>query len=169
MPKPSAATSNDNPERQLMIKTKVCQRYVPVVDSLSDVLITILTAVSPKLNPSQSLIKELEFYKEELHINEKQLEAMKQDFSKDRYDVQRFQDIVNESLRMVPDATKRLQVAVDDLSYYVATFTMELDSKGSWFETAQQILASNEVPRSEALGGGIEATDTSDLKEGEAF
>jgi Tubulin binding cofactor A len=116
-----------------------------------------------------SLIKEVEFYKEELRTNEKQVETMKQDATKDRYDVQRFQDIVNESLRMVPDATNRLQVAVEDLSLYLSTFNGSLDTKGSWYETAQQILSSNGVPRNEALFDGIQATNTSELQDGEAF
>lgn len=116
-----------------------------------------------------SLVKELQFYKEELQSNEKQLEGIKKDATKDRYDVQRFQDIVNESLRMVPDATKRLQVAIEDLSLFLSTYSAALDTKGSWYETAQQILASNDVPRNAALTGGFEATDTSELKEGEAF
>lgn len=94
---------------------------------------------------------------------------MKQDGTKDRYDIQRFQDIVNESLRMVPDATKRLQVAIEDLVHFLSTRTLALDTKGTWYETAQQILASNGVTHNDVMINGIEATDTSDLKEGEAF
>jgi hypothetical protein len=70
-------------------------------------------------------------------MNEKKVDEIKRDISKDIYDVRRYEDILNESCMMVPDASKRLQLAIADLSSYISNNNHILDISGSWYETAQ--------------------------------
>lgn len=148
MPRASSTSVNDDPERQLMIKTKVCQR----------------------------LLKEFEHYKDEVVMNEKKVDEMKRDTSKDIYDVRRYEDILKESYTMVPDSSKRLQLAIADLSAYIANNDHLLDLSGAWYQTAQAILLGNQnavvdkqYSTTSYATNAVPETRIDDLAEGEAF
>lgn len=79
-----------DPNRQLMIKTKACQR----------------------------IRKEVEYYLHEVKENEQHLQEMK-DAQKDPYDIKKFEEVLGESRMMVPDSNRRLAEAVDDLAVFL--------------------------------------------------
>jgi tubulin-specific chaperone A len=120
-------------------------------------------------------LKEVEHYKDEVISNEKKVDEIKNDVSKDMYDVRRYEDILNESYMMVPDASKRLQLAITDLSSYVANNNHILDTSGSWYQTAQTILLDNQNSvRDNHFRATISAeqmleTRVDDIADGEAF
>jgi len=74
------------PPRQLMIKTKTCQR----------------------------MQKEVAAYEKEVVDNTAKLNAMEADEA-DPYDIKRFKEVLAESVMMVPDSKNRLGKAVEDL------------------------------------------------------
>mmetsp|Transcript_20554 Transcript_20554/g.56740 ORF Transcript_20554/g.56740 Transcript_20554/m.56740 type:complete len:139 (+) Transcript_20554:117-533(+) len=130
-----------DPNRQLMIKTKTCQR----------------------------IRKELDYYIQEVQDNEQQLDDMKHDASKDPYDIRRFAQVVDESKMMVPDAQRRLRIAVEDLqSFLTSSSTIPDDSE--WKGPAEEILLRESTA---AMGndepGEAPVTNVEDLAEGEAF
>lgn len=146
----SAAVSSDDPERQLMIKTKICQR----------------------------LLKEVAHYKDEVRANEIKLDAIKRDSSKDRYDIKRYEELLNESYIMVPDSSKRLQLSISDLSSYIKCNESLFDREGSWFQTAHIILqehgqnaTTNRCDQHDPPNAVTPVVETcvDDLADGEAF
>lgn len=82
-----------DPDRQMMIKTKTCQR----------------------------LLKEHEYYKKEVQENKAILQQMKDD-QKDPHDIKRFEQVLGESHMMVPDSAKRLQASLEDLHEFMTTY-----------------------------------------------
>jgi hypothetical protein len=60
--------------------------------------------------------------------------------NKDPYDIKRFEQVLAESLMMVPDSSKRLQLAFDELSTFVAENAQNVDSTGEWWITANALL-----------------------------
>lgn len=120
-----------------------------------------------------SLLKEVAYYKEEVKENELKLEEMKSS-DKDSYDIKRFEQVLGESYMMVPDSTKRLQQALDDLSSFIAADADSLDTTGEWLQTAKQLLltSSETCPAAPKLGGeagDFAETSVDDLADGEAF
>ncbi len=111
-------------------------------------------------------------------MNEEKVDEMKRDASKDIYDVKRYEDILNESYMMVPDASKRLQVALADLSSYISNKNSALDSSASWYQTAQEIVQQQGSPN-DVVEADYNVTSNSthhvletridDLVDGEAF
>jgi len=83
-------------------------------------------------------MKEVQYYKDEVKENEMKLMKMKEE-QKDEYDIKKFQEVLDESIMMVPDSEARLQKALDDLNQF-----MEGDSgkelNGEWVEKAQSLL-----------------------------
>mmetsp|Transcript_34321 Transcript_34321/g.82679 ORF Transcript_34321/g.82679 Transcript_34321/m.82679 type:complete len:170 (+) Transcript_34321:162-671(+) len=156
-----------DPERQLMIKTKACQR----------------------------LIKEVAFYEKEVQDNESQLQTMKLDSTKTQFDIKKFIEVVDESRMMIPDSKRRLDDALRDLEEFVtsqqlsqeqssATSEAEQSSSSSsseWYTTAKSLLDEHLLHihntttkgQSSSVGGDVtteeETTNVDDLKEGEAF
>ena len=88
---------------------------------------------------ARRLLKEVAFYVEEVKENEKIVESMKLDSSKDEYDVKRYEQVLAESYMMIPDSQKRLQNAIEDLDGFL-TDSSELDETSEWFIQAKQIL-----------------------------
>lgn len=82
-----------------------------------------------------------------------------------------------ESIRMVPDAERRLQTAVTDLSGHVEQYFAngdQEDEKNEWLPIANEILKSlkasvKESSNAEEGGAGGETTNVDDLAEGEVF
>jgi tubulin-specific chaperone A len=126
------------------------------------------------------LLKELAYYKDEVKTNEMKVDEMKRDTSKDMYDVKRYEEILNESYMMVPDTTKRLQTAINDLLSYTTNNKTVLDPTGTWYQTAQTILLDNQtmVSEYEYIPNNFDTTDpvtsvvetcVDNLADGEAF
>jgi len=117
-----------------------------------------------KTRMCQRLAKEIAFYVAETKENEDKLEAMKQPGSgKDEFDVKNFENVLAESVMMIPDATTRYKAAVDDLAVFVSTAENEKGVKESEFwEQAVELVGKE--------NGASNATTTEvDLADGEAF
>lgn len=88
----------------------------------------------------------------------------------DPYDIKRFEHVLGESYMMVPDSTKRLQQALEDLSSFIQgdddEIAAALDKAGEWFKTAVHILRDN-YGRND--GVVFPETSVEGLAEGEAF
>ena len=88
------------------------------------------------------------------------------DANRDPYDIKKFDEVLGESRMMVPDSTRRLAAAVEDLQAYLAennsTFT-----DNEWMGIATDILEKEKELLSNEEGGI--ATNVDDLAEGEAF
>lgn len=98
--------------------------------------------------------------------NEDILKEMKNDATKDQYDVKRFEQVLAESYMMVPDSKKRLHLAINDLAEFLQDQN-SLDKGGEWYVQADKIL--NDSPIS--LDGshiGVR-TNVEDLAENETF
>jgi Tubulin binding cofactor A len=124
------------------------------------------------------LLKEVAYYKDEVLTNENKLDDMKRDTTKDMYDVKRHEQILNESYMMVPDSSKRLQFAMDELSLFFSNHQTILDPTGPWYLTAQQLLHpqntnplySHENKEVEnRTSSGVVETNVDDILDGEAF
>ena len=81
-----------DPDRQLMIKAKACQR----------------------------LAKEAAYYRKETEENEATLVKMRADATKDTYDVKRFEQVLSESQMMIPHSHASLQRNLRELQEMVA-------------------------------------------------
>jgi tubulin-specific chaperone A len=100
------------------------------------------------------LLKEVSYYEQEVKDNEKQLEEMKEDATKDSYDIKRFAQVLSESYMMIPDSKKRLRESLCDLSVFVRE--NEVDKGGEWYTEAVKILVEH---------GNIGNNSTQDLIE----
>jgi len=130
------------PQRQLMIKTKVCQR----------------------------LLKEVSYYEREVKENEEKLKEMK-DQNKNRFDIKKFGEVLEESHMMIPDSKNRLEQALTDLSTYLESEEVKELVDDEWYAKALELLKENS---NHQMGGKnnkdiVEETDVSGLEEGEAF
>lgn len=124
------------------------------------------------------LEKEVRHYQNELKENEAEWKRVVADPTKDEYDAKRYRDIWEESVRMVPDAERRYQVALQDLSTHVlqhfANDNATDDNNNEWLVVARQILEKYQLTTAasekKAVGGvGGDTTNVDDLAEGEAF
>eukprot|EP00581_Thalassiosira_minuscula_P010274 CAMPEP_0183711646 /NCGR_PEP_ID=MMETSP0737-20130205/7115_1 /TAXON_ID=385413 /ORGANISM="Thalassiosira miniscula, Strain CCMP1093" /LENGTH=146 /DNA_ID=CAMNT_0025940213 /DNA_START=107 /DNA_END=547 /DNA_ORIENTATION=- len=138
-----------DPQRQLMIKVKACQR----------------------------LVKEATYYTTEVEENEAKLQQMKDD-NKDAYDIKKFQEVLAESQMMIPDSSSRRDKALDDLKEFVALLRKEEQGNTDlmeceWMVEASKILGEdkNTAKDGEEIGGGddVEITAVDNLADGEAF
>jgi hypothetical protein len=113
-------------------------------------------------------------YRKELADNEAHYQAVQADPTKDAYDAKRFADIVEESVRMVPDALRRQRAALEDLAAHVAQHFTDTTDDEEWLPVAREILEAAALASDEKLSGdrggvGGESTQVDDLAEGEAF
>jgi hypothetical protein len=85
--------------------------------------------------------------------------------------VKRYEEILNESYMIVPDASKRLQSAIADLSSYISNNNSLLDISGPWYQTAQIILQDNHsaVVDTDCNTEPVLETCLDDLPDGESF
>jgi tubulin-specific chaperone A len=137
------------------------------------------------------LIKECEYYKNEVKENQAKLEEMAS-AGRDPYDVKKFREVLGESEMMVPDSTKRMLRSIEDLRAFVrerAGEEEEMEGGGEggrslrdseWYEAAAQILDGHPPPTGATTSSGGAArgegqqdhrveTNVSDLAEGEIF
>jgi hypothetical protein len=93
--------------------------------------------------------------------------------NKDPYDIKRFEQILAESHMMVPDSSKRLQLALDELSTFVAENALNVDSTGEWWISANALLK-EQCKRNDRLAADddddkVAETNVDDLADDEAF
>mmetsp|Transcript_1350 Transcript_1350/g.3926 ORF Transcript_1350/g.3926 Transcript_1350/m.3926 type:complete len:119 (+) Transcript_1350:115-471(+) len=67
-----------------------------------------------KTNVVKRLVKEVAHYRQETKENEDRVSQMERD-GKDKYDLKKAAEVLEETRMMVPDATRRLNDALDDL------------------------------------------------------
>jgi Fic family protein len=122
------------------------------------------------------LTKEVAYYKKEAMDNEKVLEEMNEDTTKDSYDIKRFQAVLNESYMMIPDSTKRLQQTADDLAEFLSQQQQqqEVDTTGEWYRTAEDFLKEHQAATAASSEKSDkqntpETTNVDDLAPDEAF
>lgn len=97
--------------------------------------------------------------------------------NKDPYDIKRFEQVLAESYMMVPDSSKRLQQALEDLASFVQSAqdgdAQGIDEAGEWFVTAKQVLKEHsqqkEKETDEMGAEDVVETNVDDLAAGEAF
>jgi Tubulin binding cofactor A len=132
--------------------------------------------------PTTRLVKEWHHYENELVQNEATVREMKQDANQDAYDIKYHQNILNESRVMVPDAHRRLSLALEELEQQLALVvrvdqtavlgTAAVDSDNNddavdeWVTTAQMLLQEHAAAfkRHDVLLTNVEG-----LADGEAF
>eukprot|EP00578_Thalassiosira_sp_NH16_P021458 CAMPEP_0181103226 /NCGR_PEP_ID=MMETSP1071-20121207/14751_1 /TAXON_ID=35127 /ORGANISM="Thalassiosira sp., Strain NH16" /LENGTH=148 /DNA_ID=CAMNT_0023186283 /DNA_START=168 /DNA_END=614 /DNA_ORIENTATION=- len=140
-----------DPQKQLMIKVKACQR----------------------------LVKEASYYEKEVEENEAKLQRMK-DEDKDQYDIKKFVEVLGESQMMIPDSACRRDRALDDLRSFVGALRKDEAGNGNlmgctWMDEASKMLggdcgsdAENERLRGDS-NDDVDVTAVGGLAEGEAF
>eukprot|EP00977_Amphora_coffeiformis_P002268 scaffold426_cov219-Amphora_coffeaeformis.AAC.30 len=124
-------------------------------------------------------MKEVAHYRQEVTENEMKWKQIEADPTKDEYDAKRFRDIWEESVRMVPDAERRLQSTREELAALVHTHFDGNEGdpdENEWLPIAREMVGSDESSmdrkdRGTNAGGGAggEVTNVDDLAEGEAF
>ncbi|OEU16399.1 tubulin binding cofactor A [Fragilariopsis cylindrus CCMP1102] len=129
-----------DPQRQLMIKTKACQR----------------------------LSKEVSYYQDEVDENEEKIKEMK-DQNRNPYDIKKFQEVLGESYMMIPDSKNRLEQALSDLTTYVESAEVKGLETNEWYVQAQELLKKDNCQTGDISTDIVEETDVSGLQEGEAF
>mmetsp|Transcript_24149 Transcript_24149/g.35296 ORF Transcript_24149/g.35296 Transcript_24149/m.35296 type:complete len:141 (+) Transcript_24149:121-543(+) len=129
-----------DPDRQLMIKVKSCQR----------------------------LAKENTYYKKEVQENESKLSKMKSE-SADPYDIKKFEEVLGESYMMVPDSEARLNKSLEDLSIFLDKHSDELDQNEEWFATGKDILSKHSAINKVNRTDDVDETNVDGLTEGESF
>jgi tubulin-specific chaperone A len=132
----------------------------------------------------QRLVKEVEYYNQEVCDNEAQLKEMKLKEA-DPYDIKRFEQVLGESYMMVPDSSKRLLQALEDLAAFLAAHPHNDDEEVEevkntstdppcWYSIAKEIMQKHST-KSDMPSGSIIADDAvvetivDDLEDGEAF
>merc|ERR1712054_532069 len=90
------------------------------------------------------MIKEVAYYKKETLENEERVQKMKDD-GIDQWTVKKAQEVLDESVMMIPDSERRMKEGIEDLYSFVQEFGELEEVKGApeW-EEAQKILAENE-------------------------
>jgi tubulin-specific chaperone A len=119
---------------------------------------------------ANSLLKEVSYYELEVKENEVKLKEMK-DQNKNRFDIKKFGEVLEESHMMIPDSNNRLEQALTDLATYVESAEVKELVENEWYVTALELLKENTNGQTgENIDEDIvEETDVSGLQEGEAF
>jgi tubulin-specific chaperone A len=109
------------------------------------------------------LRKECQYYEKETKDNEATLQEMK-DQGRDFYDIKKFQEVLDESIMMIPDSKRRFQQALEDLELFLNDSEIQ---EGEWYEKARSILAS--AAKVGEVHDTVKQTDLNDLGNDEAF
>lgn len=93
------------------------------------------------------------------------------DQNKNRFDIKKFGEVLEESHMMIPDSNNRLEQALTDLATYVESAEVKELVENEWYVTALELLKENTNGQTgENIDEDIvEETDVSGLQEGEAF
>jgi tubulin-specific chaperone A len=163
-------------EKSLMVKVKTCQRYMPRFITISIVILplgmfhsSIFTIFSYILNIR--LEKESSYYKQEVIENENKLAQMRNE-NRDPYDIKKFQEVLGESVMMVPDSQARWQKSLEELSIFYEANKTDLNPESDWFIIAKKILVlQNGFLKEDEMmvTDDVAVTNVDQLNEGEAF
>lgn len=104
-------------------------------------------------------------------------EDMKNDSTRDKYDLKMLEQIVSESQMMVPDSKRRLNDMIVDLTEFItlhsSTGNQLLNVDGEYYIQAQTILKSNNNVQHQHLENNnvndVETTNIDNLSPDEAF
>ena len=77
------------------------------------------SVVSAQVSIARRLVKEVAHYEAETKKDEGRVEALRADPTKDEYDVKKMLEVVEESRMMIPDATRRLGEAINELFSFI--------------------------------------------------
>lgn len=69
-------------------------------------------------------MKEVEFYDNDLKVNEAKTQQMRDD-NRDPYDIKKQEEILQECLMMIPDSRKRLEASLMELNGIVDEYSIE--------------------------------------------
>ncbi|GMI51623.1 hypothetical protein TeGR_g9533 [Tetraparma gracilis] len=112
----------------------------------------------------QRMMKEVGVYEKEVVDNTAKLAAIKEDSLKDEFDYKNFENVLAESVMMVPDSKARLATAVEELAVFVQTAKDEAGVQDSeWWAVAGDL-----VSKENSAANDVQATAV-DVAEGEAF
>lgn len=91
--------------------------------------------------------------------------------NKNKFDIKKFGEVLEESHMMIPDSNNRLEQALTDLATYVESAEAQKDNE--WYVMAVELLKENKNTNSQTRKNIdediVEETDVSGLQEGEAF
>lgn len=118
-----------------------------------------------KAKACQRLVKEVDYYDQEVKENESTLEQMKS-AKRDPYDIKKFQEVLDESYMMVPDSKNRLQRSLEDLADFLGSSDIESLKSSEWYREAKKLLNTVEVGD---LGSDVKETDLTGVSQNEAF
>jgi tubulin-specific chaperone A len=120
---------------------------------------------------NQSLQKEVAYYQQEVKENQSKLNEMKQQ-NQNRFDIKKFQEVLDESHMMVPDSQQRLDQALKDLKEFLECHANEDTILSSeWYELANVLVErlNNSNAKVVESDTTVDETDVSNLQEGEMF
>lgn len=122
-----------------------------------------------KTKACQRLLKEVEYYKQEVKENEQKLAEMKANHQ-DPYDIKKFEEVLGESYMMIPDSSARLRQTLQDLADYIESseVTEEYQSN-EWYHQAKELLKQQQDKHQEEASDVIVETKVDDLQDGEVF
>ena len=78
--------------------------------------------------PVFRLLKEVDYYQREAQENAGKLQRMK-DEGQDVYDIKKFEEVLGESLMMIPDSERRLKESLENLGLFLDTNDSLSDSE----------------------------------------
>jgi tubulin-specific chaperone A len=111
------------------------------------------------------------YYQQEVKENQSKLNEMKQQ-NQNRFDIKKFQEVLDESYMMVPDSQQRLDQALKELREYLECHANEDTILSSeWYERANVLVErlNNSNAKVIEIDTTVEETDISNLQEGEMF
>jgi len=116
------------------------------------------------------LEKESSYYKQEVIENENKLAQMRNE-NRDPYDIKKFQEVLGESVMMVPDSQARWQKSLEELSIFYDANKTDLNPESDWFIIAKKILVQNGFLKEDDMmvTDDVAVTNVDQLNEGEAF
>ena len=80
--------------------------------------------LSIQLGICKRMMKEVEFYDNDLKVNEAKTQQMRDD-NRDPYDIKKQEEILQECLMMIPDSRKRLEASLMELNGIVDEYSIE--------------------------------------------
>lgn len=97
------------------------------------------------LGIAKRMVKEVDAYEKEVVTNTDKVQKMR-DEDKDEYDIRKFEEVLQESLMMIPDSKGRLETALGNLSSCVdACKEAEEGVDAAALTEAQELLATHEI------------------------
>jgi len=119
------------------------------------------------------LEKESSYYKKEVIENENKLAQMRNE-NRDPYDIKKFEEVLGESVMMVPDSQARFQKSLEELSLFFGANSDDLNKETDWFYAAKNILVQNGFIQDDSdmiadAEDDVVVTNVDQLNEGEAF